>query len=228
MESRLFILPNAAKVTELGIKRIVVGLSGASGTIYGVRLVETLVRLGWEVHLLVTTSTWKVMQAEMGIEGASPSTPLTKWLNITSEQAAEQVFTYNIRDIAAPMASGTFKAEVMVIMPASMKTVAAIAHGYSDNLLTRCADCFLKERRPLVIAPRETPLSVIHLRNLTTLAEAGAHVVPAMPGFYHQPRSIDNLVDFMVMKVLELAGIEHDFSMEWKGAAQPSTVKEEA
>lgn len=198
-------------------RRIVVGLSGASGTIYGTRLVETLVRRGWEIHLLVSASAWKVMQAELGVEGASPSTPLTDWLGITAEQAAGQVHSYNIRDIAAPMASGTFRARGMIIMPASMKTVAAIAHGYSDNLLTRCADCFLKERRPLVVVPRETPLSLIHLRNLTLLAEAGAHVVPAMPGFYHQPRTIDDMVDFMVMKVCELLDIEHGHHMQWEG-----------
>ncbi len=198
-------------------QRIVVGLAGASGTVYGTRLTEILVNTGWDVHLLVSQSTWKVMQAEAGIDGASPSTPLTKWLNVTEEQARDQIFTYNVRDIAAPMASGTFKSRGMIVMPCSMKTVAAIAHGYSDNLLTRCADCFLKEKRPLVVVPRETPLSLIHLRNLTTLAEAGAHVIPAMPGFYHNPETIDDLVDFMVMKVLEALGISFDHNMTWKG-----------
>jgi len=199
------------------MKRIVVGISGASGTIYGARLVETLVRLGWEVHLLVSTSAWKVMQAELGIEGASPSTPLTAWLRISEQEAAERIVTYNIRDIAAPMASGTFHAHGMIVIPASMKTVAAMAHGYSDNLLTRCADCFLKERRRLVVVPRETPLSVIHLRNLQLLCGAGAQILPAMPGFYHQPKTIDDLVDFVVMKALESLEIPHQFEMEWKG-----------
>jgi 4-hydroxy-3-polyprenylbenzoate decarboxylase len=199
-------------------KRIVVGMAGASGTIYGQRLVEKLVGLGWEVHLLVSASTWKVMQAELGIRGVGPSTPLTEWLSISEEQARQQIHTYNIRDIAAPMASGTFRARGMIIMPCSMKTVAAMATGYSDNLLSRCADCFLKERRPLVIVPRETPLSLIHLRNLTTLSEAGAHIVPAMPGFYNNPRTIADLADFMVMKVLELLQIEHDYDLAWKGS----------
>lgn len=203
--------------------RIVVGLAGASGTIYGQRLVEKLVHLGWDVHLLVSSSTWKVMQAELGRPGIGPGSPLTEWLNLDAATIARRVTTYNIRDIAAPMASGTFRARAMIVMPCSMKTVAAIAHGYSDNLLTRCADCFLKERRPLIVVPRETPLSVIHLRNLLTLAEAGAHVVPAMPGFYSNPRSIDDLVDFMVMKVLELAGIEHDYDLAWKGPAHGET-----
>jgi 4-hydroxy-3-polyprenylbenzoate decarboxylase len=199
-------------------KRIVVGMAGASGTIYGQRLIQKLVGLGWEVHLLISSSTWKVMQAEMGIRGVGPSTPLTEWLPISEEEARRQIHTYNIRDIAAPMASGTFRARGMIIMPCSMKTVAAMATGFSDNLLSRCADCFLKERRPLVIVPRETPLSLIHLRNLTTLAEAGAHIVPAMPGFYSNPRTIEDLVDFMVMKVLELLDIEHDYDLAWKGS----------
>jgi 4-hydroxy-3-polyprenylbenzoate decarboxylase len=197
--------------------RVVVGLAGASGTVYGIRLIERLVELDHEVHLLVSASTWKVMQAELGLRGLGPSSALPEWIPGDPERLARQVHSYNIRDIAAPMASGTFRARGMIVMPASMKTVAAIAHGYSDNLLTRCADCFLKERRPLVVVPRETPLSTIHLRNLLTLAEAGAHVVPAMPGFYHQPETIDDLVDFMVMKVLELLGIEHRYSMAWQG-----------
>ena len=197
--------------------RIVVGLAGASGTIYGQRLVEKLVHLGWDVHLLVSASTWKVMQAEMGLANIGPATPMAEWLNLAPEAITRHITTYNIRDIAAPMASGTFRAHAMIVMPCSMKTVAAMAHGYSDNLLTRCADCFLKERRPLIVVPRETPLSVIHLRNLLALAEAGAHIVPAMPGFYANPQSIDDLVDFMVMKVLDIAGIDHDVDQSWKG-----------
>ena len=207
-------------------QRIVVGIAGASGTVYGTRLVEQLVHHNWEVHLLVSTSTWKVMQAELGIVGASPSTPLTDWLRVSGQQVRDQIHTYNIRDIAAPMASGTFRARGMIIIPASMKTVAAIAHGYSDNLLTRCADCFLKERRPLVVVPRETPLSSIHLRNLLTLSEAGAHIVPAMPGFYHNPASIDDLVNFMVTKVLNLLDIDHDVAMEWQGMHPTNEVKD--
>lgn len=202
------------------MQRMVVGISGASGVVYGKRLVEMLARLDWEVHLLVSASTWKVLQAEEGIEGVSPSSPLTDWLDVSPEEAS-RITTYNIRDIAAPMASGTFQARGMIIAPCSMKTLAALAHGYSDNLLTRCADCFLKERRPLIIAPRETPLSVIHLENMLAVARAGAHVVPAMPGFYHNPRTIDDLVDFMAMKLLELAGVDHGLdAMRWQGMRQ--------
>jgi len=198
-------------------RHIVVGISGASGIRYGMRFIEVVVRNGWTVHLLVTPSGWRVLQEEEGLEGVGTRTPLNEWLRISPEQAASQVIQYNIRDIAAKPASGTFKAAAMVIIPASMKTCAGIAHGYTDDLLARCADVFLKERRPLAIVPRETPLSVIHLRNLTTLAEAGAHVIPAMPGFYCSPKSIDDLLDFMVMKVLNTLQIDHDIQMTWEG-----------
>jgi polyprenyl P-hydroxybenzoate/phenylacrylic acid decarboxylase-like protein len=155
------------------------------------------------------------------LAGVGSRSPLTDWLGITAEQAASQIVVHNIRDIAAKPASGTFKAHSMIVIPASMKTCAGIAHGYTDDLLTRCADVFLKERRPLAVVPRETPLGLIHLRNMVTLAEAGAHVIPAMPGFYCQPKSIDDLLDFMVMKVLNTLGIEHDIAMSWEGPKSP-------
>lgn len=198
-------------------RHIVVGLSGASGIRYGIRLIETLVRLDWQVHLLVTPAAWRVLQEEEGLQGVGSSSPLTDWLALPPEVAASHITTYNIRDIAAKPASGTFRAHAMVVMPASMKTCAAIATGLTDDLLGRCADVFLKERRPLVLVPRETPFSLVHLRNLTMLCEAGAHIVPAMPGFYCDPKTIDDLLDFMVMKVLNLMGIEHDVAMTWEG-----------
>ncbi|MGF1573670.1 MAG: UbiX family flavin prenyltransferase [Sumerlaeia bacterium] len=199
-------------------KTIVVGLSGASGTIYGIRLIQYLLNLGWHVHLLISSSTWKVMAAEMSMPGVSPSTPMSEWLNVPQSVIEQQISIYNIRDIAAPMASGTFRSHGMVVVPASMKTVAAMAHGYTDNLLTRCADCFMKERRRLVIVPREAPLSTIHLRNLLTLSECGAQILPAMPGFYHNPTSLDDLVDFMVMKILDSLDIDHSLTnLHWKG-----------
>lgn len=198
------------------MNHLVVGISGASGVRYGMRLVEKVTAMGWDVHLLVTRSAWRVVQEEEGLTGAGAGSPLTSWLNLAPHQV-DRVHTYNIRDIAARPASGTFRARAMVIIPASMKTVAALAHGYTDDLMTRCADVFLKERRPLVVVPRETPLSAIHLENMLTLSRAGAHIVPAMPGFYCEPKSLDDIVDFMVMKVLNLLGIEHDLAMEWEG-----------
>lgn len=197
-------------------RHIVVGISGASGIRYGIRFVEKVACLGWHVHLMVTKSAWRVMQEEERLPGVGASAPLERWLNLGEEQL-RRITMYNIGDIAALPASGTFRARAMVVIPASMKTCAAIAHGYSEDLLSRCADVFLKERRPLVIVPRETPLSLVHLRNLTSLAEAGVHVVPAMPGFYCQPKDIGDLLDFMVMKVLNLLSIDHDIEIKWDG-----------
>lgn len=210
-------------------KTIVVGISGASGTIYGIRLIQYLLELGWHIHLLTSTSTWKVMSAEMNLPGVSPSTPLGEWLGVPQSVCDAQISTYNIRDIAAPMASGTFRSHGMVVVPASMKTVAAMAHGYTDNLLTRSADCFMKERRRLVVVPREAPLSTIHLRNLLTLSESGALILPAMPGFYHNPTSLEELVDFMVMKILDSLDIEHPLTrMHWKGPKRELPVQAES
>ncbi len=197
-------------------KHLVVGISGASGIRYGIRFVEHATRLGWTVHLMVTASGWRVMQEEENLPGVGSSSPLTDWLHLGPEQQP-RIVRYGIRDIAAKPASGTFGARAMVVIPASMKTCAAIAHGYSDDLLTRCADVFLKEARPLVLVPRETPLGLIHLRNLTALSEAGAHIVPAMPGFYTNPETLDDLLDFMSVKVFNLLGIEHDLGMRWDG-----------
>ncbi|MCC6548091.1 UbiX family flavin prenyltransferase [Candidatus Sumerlaeota bacterium] len=211
-------------MTQEGFDQIVVGISGASGARYGMRFVEKSVALGFHVHLIVTQSAFRVMQEEEGITGAGSSMPITKWLRV-SEQQANSITLYNNRDIATRLASGTFRARAMVVIPASMKTVAAIAHGYTDDLLTRCADCFIKERRPLVIVPRETPLSAIHLQNMLTLAQVGAHVVPAMPGFYCDPRTVDDVVDFMVMKVFNLLNIPHGIAMAWDGPLRDRDAK---
>jgi len=198
-------------------KTLIVGISGASGTAYGIRFVERALRMGHLVHLIVTNSGWRVMQEECGIAGSGAGAPLSVWLRAATKDDLSRATLHNNRDIAALPASGTFRAHAMVIIPASMKTVAGLACGYSEDLLLRAADVFIKERRPLVVVPRETPLSVIHLRNMTTLAEAGVHVVPAMPGFYAEPKSVDDIIDFMAMKVFDVLGIEHGIPQAWAG-----------
>lgn len=200
-------------------KSLVVGISGASGSIYGIRFIERALKLGHAVHLIVTPSAWRVMQEEYGLAGIGASSPLGAWLRAASDAELANVTTYSNKDIGALPASGTFRADAMVIIPASMKTVAGLAHGYSEDLLLRAGDVFIKERRPLVVVPRETPLSAIHLRNMATLADAGVHVLPAMPGFYHEPRSIEDLVDFIVMKVFDVLGLEHGLPHAWRGGA---------
>ncbi len=181
--------------------RIVLGITGGSGAQYGLRILEVLRSLGHDVDLVVSNGARKVMELEVGGD----------WESRLSVATVE----YDLGDIAAPIASGTNKNDGMVIAPCSMKTVAAIASGYTENLIQRAADCMLKEGRKLVILFRESPLSLIHLRNLVTLKEAGATIMPAAPGYYYHPRTVDDVIDFMVGKVLNTFGVEHDRFRPW-------------
>jgi 4-hydroxy-3-polyprenylbenzoate decarboxylase len=183
--------------------RLVVGISGSTGAIYGVRLVQVLASLGVETHLIV--SRW----AERTIETETPYTvqQVRSWAAVS----------YDVADMGAAVSSGSFLTAGMCIVPCSMKTLAAIAHGYSEDLIHRAADVTLKERRKLVVVPRETPLSVIHLENMLTLARAGAVVCPPMPSFYHRPRTVEDIVDHLVGRVLDQFGIEHRLSRRWAG-----------
>ncbi|MEM2893128.1 MAG: UbiX family flavin prenyltransferase [Candidatus Bathyarchaeia archaeon] len=180
--------------------RLIVASTGASGMIYGKRLLEVLRDKGVEIHLVVSEAARRVIKHELGrVE--------------IFYQLAHQV--YEPWDLEAPITSGSFLVKGMVIVPASMRTIAAISHGYGDNLITRAADVQLKERRPLILVPRETPLSTIHLENMARLSRLGACILPAMPAFYNRPKSIDNLVDFLVGKILDQLGIEHSLYLRW-------------
>ena len=183
--------------------KIVVGITGASGSIYGVRLIEVLRRAGHEVHAVVTQSGWQVMDYECGV---------------SREELAKQVnVLYDVENIGAAIASGSFRMDAMVVVPCSMKTAGSIAQGISDNLLTRAADVALKEGRPLILVPRETPMHAIHLENLLKLAQTGARIMPACPGFYHRPQTLDDLVDMMVGKICDMLGVEHQLFARWQG-----------
>lgn len=190
------------------ILRVVVGISGGSGSIYAVRLLETLKKLSVETHLVATLAARQTLVLE------------TDYKISYLESLASH--THRINDITATLASGSFRTDGMVIIPASMKTVGGLANGYSENLLLRAAEVTLKERRPLIMVPRETPLSIIDLENLLRLARAGVIIVPAMPGFYHRPKTIDDLVNHLVGKVLDLLNIEHNLYKRWEG---PKTFK---
>jgi 4-hydroxy-3-polyprenylbenzoate decarboxylase len=182
-------------------KSWVIGISGASGMRYALRTVEILAEKGFDLHIVCTESGLRVLREEEGL-GA--------------EQFQEKGHWYNPRDIGASIASGSFKCNGMLIVPCSMGTVGAIAAGLSTNLLQRAAEVTLKERRPLIIVPRETPLSTIHCENLAKLSRAGAAIVPAMPGFYHKPRTIEELIDMMVMKILDMMGVENEMAKRWQ------------
>lgn len=192
-------------------KAMVVGITGASGAVYGVKLVETLLDLGITVHLVISNAGWRVMKEELGWETTDRETTLRSRFGGFSGS-----YIYHpVGDIGASIASGSFLVEGMVIMPCSMGTLSSIANGSSDNLMTRAADVMLKEGRPLVLVPRETPLHAIHLENMTKLARLGVRMIPAMPAFYFGPQSIDDLVAFLVGKVLDNLKIEHALFTRW-------------
>lgn len=194
-----------------GQRKIVVGITGASGSIYGIRLVQALLDTGYQVHLVISNAGWRVLNEELGWSAAERERMLREHF-----EADSGFLVYHpAGDIGASIASGSFLVEAMIIMPCSMGTLASIANGISDNLMTRAADVMLKEGRPLVLVPRETPLHAIHLENMLKLARLGVTIVPAMPAFYFGPQSIEDLVRFLVGKVLDTLRIEHSLFTRW-------------
>ena len=192
---------------------VVMALTGASGAPYAVRLLEVLARNEVPTWLIVSSHGWRLLQTESGIAGLPALKKATggRWSTVT---------VFDDADRGARPASGSAKTAGMVVCPCSMGTVSAIAHGSSRSLIERAADVTLKERRRLVLVPRETPLSLIHLRNLTAVTEAGAVVLPAAPGFYHRPARIEQLVDFIVQRVLDHLGVEAELVPRWEGRAR--------
>jgi 4-hydroxy-3-polyprenylbenzoate decarboxylase len=185
------------------MKSIVIAITGASGAIYGVRLLEILQEKNVTVHLTASPAAEITLRLETG-------TTIKRLAKLAAKY-------YDVKDLAAPIASGSFQVQGMVIVPCSTRTLAAVANGISDNLITRAADVCLKEKRPLVMVPRETPLNQIQLRNMLTLAQAGTIILPASPAFYHRPADINQLVDHVVGKILDAIGIEHSLFKRWQG-----------
>ena len=195
-------------------KRIFVALTGASGSVYGLRLVEQLCLSGIEVTFTASCSGTLVCREETGLDLSGDLAKATQRLyeHLEVETGLEMVHP---DDLFCPAASGSAAPDAMVIVPCSMGTLARIACGISGNLIERSADVMLKERRPLLLIPRETPLSEIHLENMLKLSRAGAQIVPAMPGFYHKPETVMAMVDFMVGKIMDQLGIEHELFRRW-------------
>ena len=185
-------------------RRIIVAISGASGAVYGVRLLQVLREvLRVESHLVVSDAGWRNLEEEQGLDRAAV------------EALADHV--HDVRNVGAPIASGSFQCSGMVIAPCSMRTLAAVAHGLSDNLLTRAADVVLKERRRLVLMVRESPLHLVHLRNMVSVTEMGAIVCPPLPAFYLRPQTVADIVDFSVARVLDLFDVPHTLAARWQG-----------
>jgi 4-hydroxy-3-polyprenylbenzoate decarboxylase len=195
---------------------LVLGITGASGSPYAVRLLEVLLRAGRTVHLSISPAAIEVIERELGrrvrLDAFDPGDLLG---SLAADIPTDSLHYHDYRDFNAGIASGSFLTAGMVICPCSMGSVAAIAHGISENLIHRAADVHLKERRTLVIVPREAPLGLIQLRNLAALAEAGAVVLPAMPAFYTKPRSVQELIDFVVGRICDQLGIEHNLLQRW-------------
>jgi 4-hydroxy-3-polyprenylbenzoate decarboxylase len=186
---------------------LVVGITGASGAIYGIRLLEVLSSIeNVETHLIVSEAAEAIIKYETG-----------KSREDIKELAS---FSYDIRDIGAQISSGSFRTDGMIIAPCTVKTMSAIANSYSENLLIRVGDVTLKERRPLLLLVRETPLHIGHLRNMERLCEMGAIVMPPAPAFYHKPQTIQDIVDHTVGQMLDLFGIEHTLFQRWSGIAK--------
>src|SRR6478672_13531503 len=193
---------------------LVVAITGASGSPYGVRLLDVLLRAGRTVHLVISPAATQVMERELGVKLDLDRFDPAALLGARNVKLSTLHY-HHFRDFSAGIARGSFLTAGMVVCPCSMGTVAAIAHGTSENLIHRAADVHLKERRKLIVVPRETPLGLIQLRNLTTLAEAGAVVLPAMPAFYTLPKTVDDLVDFVVGRVCDQLGVEHQLFPRW-------------
>lgn len=230
-------------------KRFIIGITGATGAIYGVRLMQELLHQDYEVYLTITHAGETVLKDELGLELAGKSSAekqaeLLRYLASESQLAEYGIralqtadsgfqqlkevesriaeFTAHLHylpvdDIGASIASGSFLTEGMAVVPCSMSTLAGIAEGRSMNLLERAADVMLKEGRPLLLSPREMPLSAIHLENMLKLSRLGVYIVPPMPGFYHHPENLDDLINFVVGKILDRLRISHNLYQRWTG-----------
>ncbi len=195
---------------------LVVAMTGASGAAYGVRLVEVLLRAGRRVHFTFSPATAEVVQQELDRSIDPQQFAMADLLGEAADGLDHTRFHYHhYRDFQAGIASGSFLTGGMVVCPCSMGTLAAIAHGISENLIHRAADVHLKERRKLVLVPRETPLGLVQLRNMTAVTEAGAVVLPAMPGFYHRPSSIPQIIDFVVNRIVDQLAVASDLARRW-------------
>ena len=182
--------------------KLILAITGASGVIYGKRLLEVLRNKNVDVHLVISQAAERIIAHELGITKKS----LEKLAN----------HFYEVNDWSSPIVSGSFKTDAMVIAPCSMKTLAGIANGFAENVILRAADVALKEKRKLILVPRETPLNTIHLQNMLDLTKQGVIIVPAMPAYYHKPKTIEEIIDFVVGRVLDKLDVEHSLYKRWQ------------
>ena len=191
------------------MKRYVVAITGASGPIFGVRLAGELLKSA-EVHLIMSSNTLPILLDETGIDwsGGTPD-------KVKAHFRSEQVFFHDDRRLDAPVASGSFRTDGMFVVPCSMKTLSGIAQGYAQNLIERAADVTIKEGRRLLLSPREMPFSALHLENMLKLARLGVTIAPPVPAFYHKPRDLDGMVNFLIGRMIDSFQIDHDLYARW-------------
>ena len=194
-----------------------VAVTGASGAIYATRTMAALLERGCQLELVISDYGRRLLRDELGEEAAVDKLSDFLARKYGNEVRAGSYTLHSNKDLGSKIASGSMDSEAMIVVPCSMKTLAGIAHGLSRNLVERAADVMLKERKPLIIVPRETPMSLPQLRNMVLCAEAGVHVMPAMPAFYQMPKTLDDLADFMAGKILSALGLSHDLYPAWKG-----------
>ena len=188
--------------------KLIVAITGASGVVYGKRLLEELYSNKVETHLVISDAAKKIIKLELR----------------ESEKSIEKLATHvhEVDDWSSPIVSGSYKTDGMIIVPCSMKTLAGIANGFAENAILRAADVMIKEKRKLILVPRETPVSAIHLKNMLDLAQQGTHIVPAMPAFYHKPEKIEDIVNFVVGRILDILEIDHHLYKRWSETKKSS------
>jgi 4-hydroxy-3-polyprenylbenzoate decarboxylase len=192
-----------------------VAISGASGAPYALRVLETLVKGGHQIYLVISGDGLSILSDETELKLRGSENDIQVAVDSHFKTKEGQITYYDEDYMYAIIASGSVKVDAMAIIPCSMKTLAGIASGHASNLIERAADVMIKERRRLIIVPRETPISAIHLRNMLTLAELGCHLIPAMPAFYHHPKRVADMVDFIAGRVLDAMGVENDLAPRW-------------
>lgn len=203
------------------MKKYILAITGASGSIFGIRLLEELLK-GAEVYLVISPNTFSIMKYETGFDLSGDSED-KKYKNekiegkIRKQVGSDRLFLYEDSFMEAPIASGSFRTDGMFVVPCSMKTLAGVASGYANNLIERAADVTIKEGRPLLLSPREMPFSAIHLENMLKLARLGVKIAPPVPAFYHLPEDVGDIVNFIVGKILDSFGVGHELYKRWEG-----------
>jgi len=197
------------------LNTVTLALSGASGMAYGLRLLECLLAADIDVNLLVSQAAHLVAKQELGVALPARASDLENQLSDSLNTRDGQLRVFGREDWNAPVASGSNPADAMVVCPCSMGTLAAIANGMSDNLIERAADVMLKEQKLLILVPREAPFSTLHLENMLKLSKMNAVILPANPGFYHRPQSVEDIIDFIVARILDQLGIQHALMARW-------------